>query len=322
MALAFLLIIFEMFRLEQHPGPTGPFHLRSQFSLWKQFVYLVGQKTWLYDPVSQSTGLLLLAFSMLYRRAKPAERQRKVATAWEVDRCDTNWCAAVLLGAAGGVWGTLVHYLSACLLQCPCWRANNKALVSMMSFFLGVWGSILFLLQLLVSLSASLCTYWLDFGLFKASLWINTTQQSMDQAYPRRTLPPSPSLHCVSLGIKLLLSGKVSLVLNYPSDGVCNITNCHTGLTNVLEHIISDTPDKFRSALTREAENCILLVKYQILWHGRGFFWSLFVVFVSLWHYYRVCSSFVWTVLYSKSRQLLHKHINCFYSLNCTFSIA
>lgn len=45
-----------------------------------------------------------------------------------------NGCAAVLLGAVGSVWGTLVHYLSACLLQCPCWRANNKALVSMMSF--------------------------------------------------------------------------------------------------------------------------------------------------------------------------------------------
>lgn len=298
MALAFLLIIFEMFRLEQQPGPTGPFHLRSQFSLWKQLSTWLGRKPGCMTQCPSQQACCYWCFLCWTAEEKPAGRRRKVATAWEVDRCDTNWCAAVLLGAAGGgVWGTLVHYLSACLLQCPCWRANNKALVSMMSFFLGVWGSILFLLQLLVSLSASLCTYWLDFGLFKASLWINTTQQSMDQAYPRRTLPPSPSLHCVSLGIKLLLSGKVSLVLNYPSSGVCNITNCHTGLTNVLEHIISDTPDKFRSALTREAENCILLVKYQILWHGWGFFWSLFVVFVSLWHYYRVCSSFVWTVL-------------------------
>lgn len=81
----------------------------------------------------------------------------------------------------------------------------------------------------------------------------------MDRAYPRRTLPLSPSLPCVSPGIKLL--EKVSLVLNYPSRGVCNITSRHTDLPNVLEHILPGTPDKFRSALTREAENCILLVK-------------------------------------------------------------
>lgn len=104
---------------------------------------------------------------------------------------------------------------------------------------------------------------------------------------PRRTLPPSSSplsalCVCVSLGIRLSLSGKVSPVLNYPSRGVCNITDCHTDLANVLEHITSDTPDKFRSALTREAENCILLEKYQVLLHARGFFLSLLHEFMSL----------------------------------------
>lgn len=59
---------------------------------------------------------------------KTCRKSAPVATAWEVDRCDTNWWAA------GSVCGTLVHYLCACLLQCPCWRANNKALVSMMRF--------------------------------------------------------------------------------------------------------------------------------------------------------------------------------------------
>lgn len=65
-------------------------------------------------------------------RTNPAKSRREWRPLEKVDRCDTNWCTAALLGAAGSVWGTLVHYLCACLLQCPCWRANNKALVSMM----------------------------------------------------------------------------------------------------------------------------------------------------------------------------------------------
>lgn len=117
----------------------------------------------------------------------------------------------------------------------------------------------------------------LTLGYLRHLYGLTRPKQSMERAYPRCTLSLSLSLSalCVSLGIKLQLSGKVSLLLNYPSRGVCNITNCHTDLTNVLEHITSDTPDKFRSTLTREAENCILLEKYQILLHGRGFFLGL-----------------------------------------------
>lgn len=286
----------------------------------KAVVCLVGQKTWLYGPMSQSTGLFLLAVSMLERRAKPAERQRKwrlleklidatqtgaQPSCWELlEVCEGLWCITLVLVCCSAPaegrtirlwsawcrssWGFGDQYFSCCSSLSHC--VHPSALAG------------------------------LALGYLRHLYGLTRPKQSMDQAYPRCSLPPSPSLLCVSLGIKLLLSGKVSLVLNYPSSGVCNITNCHTGFTNVLEHIISDTPDKFRSASTR-AENCILLVKYQSLWHGWGFFWSHFVEFVSLWHYYWVCSSVVWTVLYSKSSRL-HKLINCFYSLNCTFSIA
>lgn len=69
----------------------------------------------------------------------------------------------------------LVHYS---LLQCPCRRANSKALVSMMCLLgcPGVFGSILLLLHLPDSLSSLHLTHWLDFGLFMVSLWINKTQ--------------------------------------------------------------------------------------------------------------------------------------------------
>lgn len=123
----------------------------------------------------------------------------------------------------------------------------------------------------------AVCTYWLDFGLFKASLWINTTQTINGPSLP---WPHSSSVSALRV-VWHQAPGKVSPGLTDPSRGVCNIANCHTDLTSVLEHILPDTPDRFRSAFTPEAENCILLVKYQILCHRRGIFGGLFVVFVS-----------------------------------------
>lgn len=83
---------------------------------------------------------------------------------WELlEVCEGLWCiTCVLVCCSAPAEGRTIRLWSA-------WCGPP-------GIFLGVWGSMLFLLQLLVSLSASLCTYWLDFGLFKASLWINTTQ--------------------------------------------------------------------------------------------------------------------------------------------------
>lgn len=154
---------------------------------------------------------------------------RKLIDATETGAQPSCW---ELLGVCEGLW------CITCVLVCCSAPAEGRTIrlwsawCSSPGIFLGVRGSICFVLQLLVSLSASLHTHWFDFGLFMASLWINKTQTING---------PKPSLAalfllpvcvvCVSLGIQPLLSGKlltVSLVLNFSSGGVCNITNCHT----------------------------------------------------------------------------------------------
>lgn len=104
---------------------------------------------------------------------------------WELlEVCEGLWCITFLLVCCSApAEGRTIRLWSA-------WCRSP-------GIFLGVWGSILFLLQLLVSPSASLCTYWLDFGLFKASLWINTT----------RTIngPSLPSPHSSSLSPLLVV---------------------------------------------------------------------------------------------------------------------
>lgn len=137
-----------------------------------------------------------------------------------------------LLGVCEGLW------CITCVLVCCSAPAEGRTIrlwsawCSSPGIFLGVRGSIRSVLQRLVSLSASLRTHYFDFGLFMASLWINKTQTINGPKPSRAALSLLPVwVVCVSLGIKLLLSGKlltVSLVLNFSSRGVCNITNCHT----------------------------------------------------------------------------------------------
>lgn len=136
---------------------------------------------------------------MLDRRAKPAESQRErrlleklidatqtgaQPSCWELlEVCERLWCiTCVLVCCSAPAEGRTIRLWSA-------WCRSP-------GIFQGVWGSILFLLQLLVSLSASLCTYWLDFGLFKAALWINTTQTING--------PSLPSPHSSSLSLSVL----------------------------------------------------------------------------------------------------------------------
>lgn len=151
----------------------------SFFLCVKAVVYLFEQKIWLYESMSPQTSLLLSAFSGPDRRANPAERRRerrlleKVIDATQTGAQPSCW---ELLEVCEGLW------CITCVLVCCSAPAEGRTIrlwsarCGPPGIFLGVWGSMLFLLQLLVSLSASLCTYWLDFGLFKASLWINTTQ--------------------------------------------------------------------------------------------------------------------------------------------------
>lgn len=157
------------------------------------------------------------------------DRLRKLIDATQTGAQPPCW---ELLGVCEGLW------CITCVLVCCSAPAEGRTIrlwsawCSSPGIFPGVRGSIRFVLQLLVSLSAALRTHWFDFGLFMASLWINKSQTING---------PKPSLAalfllpvwvvCVSLGIRLLLSGKlltVSLFLNFSRGGVCNITNCHT----------------------------------------------------------------------------------------------
>lgn len=157
------------------------------------------------------------------------DRLRKLIDATQTGAQPPCW---ELLGVCEGLW------CITCVLVCCSAPAEGRTIrlwsawCSSPGIFPGVRGSIRFVLQLLVSLSAALRTHWFDFGLFMASLWINKSQTING---------PKPSLAalfllpvwvvCVSLGIRRLLSGKlltVSLVLNFSRGGVCNITNCHT----------------------------------------------------------------------------------------------
>lgn len=57
-------------------------------------------------PVFTPSTPLPPSFSALGCRTSPAESRREWRLLEKVDRCDTNWCTAALLGAAGSVWGT------------------------------------------------------------------------------------------------------------------------------------------------------------------------------------------------------------------------
>lgn len=115
----------------------------------------------------------------------------------------------------------LVHYS---LLQCPCRRANSKALVSMMCLLgcPGVFGSILLLLHLPDALSSLHLTHWLDFGLFMVSLWINKTQ-TINGPNLRSMYSPSP-LSC-------FVSQLTSAPFSWKMFRFCNFSHPETSKT-------------------------------------------------------------------------------------------
>lgn len=139
---------------------------------------LAGRDITLLKP-SSSPSIPPLVFCIGLQN-KPSRKSTRVATAWE------SWSMRHKLvhsRPAGSCWECVRDFWCiTCALVCCSAPAEGRTIrlwsawCSSPGIFLGVRGSIRFVPQLLVSLSASLRTHWFDFGLFMAPLWINKTQ--------------------------------------------------------------------------------------------------------------------------------------------------
>lgn len=198
-------------------------------------------------------------------------KHASVLFTWEVDRFNTK-LRALNSHPGGRCWKSvtgiclilvLVHYLCVCVCcSAPAEGRTGRPWSAGCSSPGMSWGFWIYILPLRISVSH--CPHHVaPTGLTLSYLWylygLTRPKQSMDQNYS----PSSCLALCVFLG-KQRNSFSVSLVLKYPRNEVCVVTNCHTNWNNILEDIIFDTCDVFRPMLIWEIKQRITFCWWRV----------------------------------------------------------